>query len=475
MYGFSNDIWLKLDILNVLLQDSIFYSSKAIQTQLDYSNVETIKKNCHIINEELKEALDLKEYPIIINQRYGFKLEKDYNAMMHYKNYLFSKDFTYAIYINAFFERKSLNLLADETYVSLSTLNRKVDEINVLLESYDIYLEKWPYLRLRGNESTLRIFMFLSLNFIHGKITNISWIQNSAHYINLARKVNMELNLGLYKHQIEGFALWFYIQEFCIGKNYELSYMPRLNKISAFLEYLPKPNTLTHWNDLEWEFFSLVYSVSNFFSDKSLILIDEQLFKIIMTKESFIEDYQKYFTPLSKKSLSVLLTAQVNQLILSNFINFDNWFVKRIFNLDFDKLSDEFKEISRIFEKTWEDFETHAKKRPTDYDKIYSYVLILSVISLQEYKHSVSFFLRLNVGNIFRKYIKQKIYFLLEQNYEVEFVEDEIWADIILCNVGDYRNIERNAISISPVINQRDIKKIKRAVHDLEISRFETL
>ena len=146
-----------------------------------------------------------------------------------------------------------------------------------------------------------------------------------------------------------------------------------------------------------------------------------------------------------------------------------------LLNLDFDKLSDEFKEISRIFEKTWEDFETHAKKRPTDYDKIYSYVLILSVISLQEYKHSVSFFLRLNVGIIFRKYIQQKIYFLLEQNYEVVFVEDEIWADIILCNVGDYRNIERNAISISPVINQRDIKKIKRAVHDLEISRFETL
>lgn len=473
MYGFSNEIWLKLDILNVLLQDVSFHSSTAIQKQLNYSNVETIKKNCHIINHELKEILQLEEDPITINQRYGFKLENDYNALMHYKNFIFPRDFTYTIYMSAFFERKSLNLLADESYVSFSTINRKVDEINEALKSYNIYLEKWPHLRFRGDEGTLRIFMFLMLNFIHGKISNIPWIQNGSHYTAMARKVNMELNLGLLKHQNENFAIWFYIQEFCIQKEYKLTCKPRLKKLSPFIDFLPQPKTLMHWEKLEWEFFSLVYSTSNFFSETNLIVIDDQLFNIIMERETLIQEYQKHFGPLSKKALSVILIAQVNQLILSNFIEFDSWYVKRIFNLDFGVLSKEFKEISRIFERTWEGFELNTGKHFSDYDKIYSYVLVLSVISLQEYKPSVSFYLRLNVGIVFKNYIEKKINFLLGQNYEISFVKDKIWADIILCNVEQHRHLEHNAISISPVINQRDVQKIRKAIRELNLHKSD--
>lgn len=311
----NNTINRRLNLINILAKNSDWFFLNELANMLNVS--ERVLKND--LAYFRKEVDDFTIYSSRKGIKLAFKDNKGLNTIS--KKILISVvpfQVLEKIFLN---ETKSVNQLADELFISVSTLYRIIKDINFKLKKYDIRINTNPCMVI-GNEKKIRYFAY---QYFHERYSLLEWPfkdldesiinnfmkifidfnDNSTYYISLTTlKSVVMINLIRHKHK-------HYINTNYIKQNFDDIHVLFDEDMDAFLNF---ENSTNHTIDdyfIKQIFYP--YVQDSFFYDYSLLKKAAKLNKLY---ESEIVYLSKFLDGISKKFEIPLTIKNKNQIIL---------------------------------------------------------------------------------------------------------------------------------------------------------------
>lgn len=468
MHGVQGRILLKQKILQILISEEDYLTSQQIQKKLGYSNVETIQELCHEMNEEYKEATMLKDNLLTISVGEGCKFTGNLKYISKYNEYMLIQDLTYKILIHSFFKKTSINAMLHLCAISYSTLRRRVIDVNEYLSKINLKVNMKDHLSLEGEEYTKRIFLFLFMYYVHIDIKNVSVIVNQQKYLDLAKKINEDLNLNIQYHKIEGFAIWMYIMEYSINSKHLISFPNSIDKgMRQDAIYPKKPNYLKHWPDDEWKFFCMIASINGIFNTENIIDLSDFTKELMNKNGLWIDLFEHYFRPLNHNEKKYVALKSTQIYLLTTFINLEENMVDRFFSVKYDKIK-KHDSFTKTFETMWEHYIRIPNVYHHSFYKTNSYLLCKNMFHQNAFRTLVKIFLYAKGGPIYTHYLQETIRTRFSSEYEIVFVQTDYLADIVVATVPYECDEKIDTTYISSEISKYDYLRILYALEDIK-------
>ncbi|MGO3609116.1 MAG: helix-turn-helix domain-containing protein, partial [Enterococcus sp.] len=142
MFGLSSSTRLKQEIICILYEQKDYVSSEKIVELLGYSNSQMVKKNCQELREIANHCYLNGEVELSMVRNKGIKLTcSTNNDLQKITEYIFLEDLAYNIYSDILFERFIITtVFCKKNFVSESTLQRKVRNLNNYLHKYKLHI-----------------------------------------------------------------------------------------------------------------------------------------------------------------------------------------------------------------------------------------------------------------------------------------------------------------------------------------------
>lgn len=254
------------NILQVLDDHTEYISSEQLVELLKDPTISQVKKLLCELKTYIEECYPEQEVSLIISKRNGVKLQRDSdNNLQKLFNYIVSKNLAYSVYRTLLFERSvSTSEFCETQFVSLSTLQRKIKEINTSLDEYGLHITLSQQLNLQGKESTIRCFSFILLYMMHQanrfqkSIGLMHWMTT---WIWLKKSIKISLNFLPFQEEILGIHL--FITNSAVQTGHNLDFSEESFPYFDAIHFPKKPEFLSEWQDEDWQFLLLMAHNSN--------------------------------------------------------------------------------------------------------------------------------------------------------------------------------------------------------------------
>jgi len=478
MLGFSSSIWVMFKIVEILDTQTDYISSEKVLELVGDSNISQIKKLTRELKEDIEECYTEKEVKLTISKRNGLKLyRRSTSSLQRLIIRIASKDLAYSIYKTLLIERSvRTSEFYQSNFISLSTLQRKVKEINQHLNTLGLHITLSKHLTLHGKESTIRCFSFQFLYMIHRQISNIYWNDNNEYYLALAKKINQQMGLNFARPQEEILGLHLFVTYTAIQTNHELlleeEAFPFFNEIG----FPKKPSFLTSMPENDWKFLTLIIHNSNLSNYE--IPLDFSSIEFTELNHDFqiwMELFEKYFTSINATQKLFLYDFFLKLYLDSFFLKLDDALLCSFPGNILSLAREPHPYYLAQFNKFWEAFAEKSGTWGQNYIKNQCLLLCEYLLPETNFLPKIKIYLYTHLSTIIFEQIKSAIESHFFGKYTFIFVSNPKESDLIVGTVH-YPDItltrKQRFILIQVFVTQQDYEHLDDAINDLLLDEF---
>lgn len=470
MFGFDLSLWMIRDMIRILNEQDDFISSNQLLDLLGYSNLGQIKKLCKDLQKYIQESYSEDEFELIINTRNGirFVTSSSRNAQSLI-DFIFSKDLAFEIYQSVLFERTvSTEDFCQRSFISASTLQRKIKKINADINRYGLHLSySRQKFSIQGKEATVRSAAFIFLYIKHRQISNIFWIENKQHYLELSKKIADFLALPFRTTQFENFSLFLFIFETAIQQGHRFVFEQEAFPYQEDLQFPDKPSFIS-WPEEEWQALLLMTYNSNLVN--YTIPIDTSAFhseKLDALVTAWVHCFEQYFAPLDQNQREFLYQNLIKRYFSDYFLAIDETLLKAFPAVDFRLIEKNKPFYLQLFTNFWDDLSKRQPTWTTPHLKTQSFLLCEYFFPIMNALPEVKLyvFTDLTILSLHRIQNNLEIYF--SNKYKFTFVSTWEAADVIIGTINFREQTlseKQQFIMIRLQLTSRDLLHIDEAV-----------
>lgn len=438
-------------------------TSQNIRDELHSSNLETIQSICREINDDFYH--NIKEENILASTvGEGIKFVGNLKYIPEFMSYLYRQDINYKILTESFFSTISPIKFCDTYGLSLSTLKRKVIEVNKSLAEVELEIQLKNTIQLIGDESKRRVFLFYLINYVVFDLKDVPKLVNLHYYSSLASSVLQHTNFDIPSHLEASFILWLYIVDFSVRKKNELEPMdPHDQSLLSNSVFIKKPKELSHWDIRDWRFYSLFNSINGIFSEDSMVNLEAFKEAVVGNISLWVDLFKKDFKILSEQEEDSLLTKCVQVILLSSFIYINEDLKRWILRTNtLPQNSDP--ELETRFEKMWSEYLELERPFPQPFFKLVSFLLVRNLYLYDELRTPIYINLKLSSGTLLNEYVTSLIYKRFSNDYRLSFMKSSKDADLIITTKQIETTSQTTIIFISDSLSEEDFSRIEMAL-----------
>lgn len=470
MFGFNPNLQIMSDILRVLDEQENFITSRQLLDLLGYSNLGQVKKSCRELKEAIENYYPEKEVELVIDKRHGMKLVLRSSQNLQIKfNDLSSQDLAFNIYRSLLFERTiSTDEFCKNNYTSLSTLYRKIKEINLSLNNYGMHITFSQQLKINGSESTIRCFSFIYLYIMHRQISRVHWIEDSTSYLETTKKITDHLGIKFRGTQEESFGLLLFVIQKSIDLGFSIDFQKETFTFVDQIHFPDKPECLNEWKEEEWKFLLLTAYNSNLDSfDIPIDVSDLYEEDLINDFDCWISLFEKYFVPFDEKNKVFLYENFLKRYLSSFFFQVDHTLLETFQVVDFKQIEEDHPYYIQQFKKFWKEFSETSGEWTKGYFEIQSFLLCEYFLPLKDFLPQINIYIFTDLTTLFFNRIKDKIDFYFSNKYRVNFVETPQEAHLIIGTTHyreSYLLYNQKFIMIRIQLPKQDFYRIEKTI-----------
>lgn len=469
MFGISNMLLLKNNILDILDYSDGYLSTIELTQQLGSVSLATVKKACTRLKTIIDSVYTEKEVEIDINRHYGVRLIRHTVTIQDITRHIFSTDLAYQILWTVLLERECSTVdFCNTHYISESQLRRKVSAINSFLANYELKISVYHKIKINGKERKIRAFHFIFLLFFHRQLSKIPYLNNYSSYITLAKKVAKHLMLETKSNQMEILGLWIFIIQNALERNKELVLSQLEKDIFKDIKMISKPNYLSRWSEFDWAYLIISIYSSDFY--KLSISIDmDSIHKLVPPSNTLIwmELFEKYFMKLNDEQIKFIYEKFFRFYISETLFVPDEDIVSAFRGIDFNSLRDLYPKYWDTFEMLWNEYCSRADKFTTEFFKIDSLMTCIYLVPFSHFFPEVNVFIFSDMTKVYTKYIEEYTKTYFSNRYILHFVDSIDNADLIIGTI-DLLNysLKKNQIFVKTnlKIASQDFNNIEQAI-----------
>ncbi|WP_066648715.1 helix-turn-helix domain-containing protein [Christensenella timonensis] len=469
MFGISNMILLKNNILDILEHTDGYLSTTELTRQIGSASLATVKKACTRLKATIDSVYTQKEVTLDVNRHYGIRLSRHTVTVQDIMQHIFSTDLAYQILWTVLLEREcSTTDFCNLHYISESQLRRKVRTINSFLANYDLKISLYSKIKINGKERKIRAFHFIFLLFFHRQLSKIPYLKNDSSYLAKAEKVARYLMLGTGNNQTGILGLWIFVIQNAIEKNKTLVLSTLEENILKNVEIKDIPDCLSGWSYLDWIY--LVFSVySSDFYKLDLSVHMNNVHQTIRPGNTliWIELFEKYFTKLDKRQIQFIYEKFFKFFISETLFVPDEAIISVFRGVDFGTLQNQYPKYLDIYESFWKEYCSRADKFTSEFFKIDSLMTCIYLAPFCHYFPEINVFIVSDMTAMYTKYIEEYIKTHFSNRYMLHFIDSIDKADVIIGTI-DLSDHDWNKTPLFVKINLRislhDLANIEKAI-----------
>ncbi|KAF1302176.1 helix-turn-helix domain-containing protein [Candidatus Enterococcus willemsii] len=467
MFGFTPSIWMMRDILRHLDEQVDYIPSNQLLETLGYSTLGQVQKICKDLQDIIMRCYPNKEVELVINRHRGIKLVRHSENMQKLLDFIASQDLAFSIYQKILFKRTlSTSDFCREHFISLSTLQRKIKEINSYLNKYGLHITLSQTLKITGAESTIRCFTFIFLYIVHRQLSNIYWLNAHDTYLEQTKAIAQHLKLAFRQTETEVFALLLFVSQQAIDQQSPICFdkenFPHLND----LLFPEKPEVLASWEEDEWKFLLLTAYNSNLANfDIPIDVSNLSVKEIDAAFNQWITLFENYFRPFDNSNRSFLYENFLKRYFSSFFFEVDQTLLAAFPAVDFSQLARTQPYYFQQFQKFWTAF-VQATSWNDAYFETQSFLLCEYCLPLRYFLPKIKLFIFTDLTALSLHRIKDTVALHFSNKYHVQLVSTPQEADVIIGTIN-YREklaVHQTFVMTSIQLTKQDLTTIDQAI-----------
>lgn len=452
MFGFPDNVIKKIRMLHYLDEQASYTQSSLIAEQLDIQN-QTVLKYCREINENLKQLTIDGEMIIDTSTRYGIRLIRTKVNFDPIVGVLLQKELPYAIFKQLIQSRDFLaETFCKENQVSLSKLRRTVARMNDFIHQFNLHISVSHMVKITGEEERIRTLFFLFACYLPINQLDMIPKESKLESQRSAWLIVEELKLEPNNLTIELLAIWYFINQFAIEYDFELSYTKQE-------VHCPPPLKLKSWNERNWYFFVCI--LVSF----EIISLPELSLGLSETGSIWIRIFEKYFRPLTPYEKNSI-HQQFNQMEGVRKLHFfqpDVYEILQPWRLERQLKNTPFEER---FEAFWTEFHRVSSQKDELVHKK-SFLLCYNFTSIEQTLPNIQLFIYSSLPETHRQFIQLKIQQRFLGRFNLEFVKESIEADLVI--MTEYMNREnvdlnQTVVMVNAILSMTDLKELEQVM-----------
>ncbi|WP_122646810.1 helix-turn-helix domain-containing protein [Enterococcus mediterraneensis] len=364
------------------------------------------------------------------------------STLLYLYHAIFSSDLSYKIIESLFYKRYfTTEDFCFKQGVSLSTLRRKVKDLNEFLYSYQLHItvssrvSLKPLTKKKNGEFNIRFYLFSFLYTVHRQVQNIQWIRDNDKLQDLQKRIFMELGIEFTEGTTDAILLWLYVIQVSALNNHSLHFSEDEYLLIDQLGFSKKPDYLITWTNEDWYFFNIVlcsFDLTGLVINKELMIPSEAEEIVQDIHTIWLESFEKEFHFLSavqsktayrylRKRYILQLFFPINEVTIQQF----NFFNKAVFHATYPL-------YYRKFQNMWQHFENLLSKTKLKLSYFETEALLLSIylvpptFSLPDFK----IYILSDLGCFYEVYVREQISNSLKSIVNLNYVDNSVEADL---------------------------------------------
>ncbi|KAF1302178.1 hypothetical protein BAU17_02040 [Enterococcus sp. CU12B] len=473
MLGFEKSMWLLFDIVKILDNQTTAISSERLLQLLGYSNITQVKKACQELKDLITTCYAPQEMTLAISKRHGMRLYHESNCSFHpLFNQIASKDLAYSIYQTLLFQRSvSTDTFFEQHFISLSTLRRKVKEINQYLNTIGLHITLGQRLTIRGKESMIRSFTFLFLFMLHRQMSNVNRVTDSSPYFDLAKKLNHSLQLNFLDYQEEILAIHLFIATSAIEKNQHINFSEEDFPYIEAIKFPKKVNFLPHWTEDDWKFLLLTMHNSNLANyDSPIDLTAIQFPELDRDFATWVTLFEKYFSPFDTTQTEYLYNHFQKMYLASFFLKTDQKLLSAFPGVNFQQNEQLHSYYLKQFDHFWQAFSAQCGEWVNNHFEMQSLLLCQYFLPPTEFLPTIHIYFYTDLDLLFSANTQNAICSYFASNYIIKFVSTVEESDLVIGTLHPLRSqnlLSKPLIIIHGLLTQHDYNHLEEIFHQL--------
>lgn len=438
MFGISKATWLKKDIIELLDKQDDYVSSQYLASKLTYTSVETIKKMCRELKEEIETIYQAEEAEFIIHKHHGIRFLRHSIHTQDYVDFIYSKELAYEIFIQTFLN-ESIDTydFCESVHISESKLRRKVKEINHYTTVYDVQFSCTSTLSVTGPEHKIRMLGAIFLFTAHRSISRISVLTNAADYIQRTKQIFDYLNISYTTNLLHTVALYVLLTERRLCQHSELTQQEHELFHAVLLP--PRPNFLTHWTDVDWRLLLLTYDAFDIVNLTSVVdytPVQQHLTEEVSCSSIWFAQFEQHFRPLAVYEQQWVQMMLTKNYIASTLFYIDFWLVATFQSIDFERLKERFPLYMEKFDCLWDHYATAMTLTNSDHFRAIHLTMCSKLIALDSFIPTVRVFYYCDFTLLYQDYAKHFLQSHFAGRFILHYVDTPEEADVnIICTI----------------------------------------
>lgn len=450
----TKEVHWQLELLQILDQQDKWYSRSDL-SHITGLNVNTIQKYLDQLQALMQDfsAVSLEKH-----RNYGVRLVREPDFPLHRLLRDIVRQSTLVRLLEELLVSGKVDTqeFCEQQFISPSTLRRTIAKLTKELEPLRLSLSKGTIIHLKGPEHQIRYLFFQYLWSIYRGVKELPWeideqisypIEQLADLFSYEFSQTQRSQLGVLLFIFEKRNAVQATETIAVPLNFEA------------------PSLFDHWNRNEWGTLLFFLSIFPLFFDLSekinFMEISAQTETWVSSQsDSWFDVFEKHFSVTIDDQTAV--RGQLRRLFLFNR------YLKEVHTLTslFPIVDDQrLKKIVPCYMETFADFMSEFLTKTTSTNpkmtELFSLLLANLLIPYLTYRPKARLYVLSDLGPVFEQLQKDLLIAALSNHYQLEFVEDEVAADLILSNMPTQH---AKALQIRSTINTRDIRLIRQAL-----------
>ncbi|KAF1304627.1 helix-turn-helix domain-containing protein [Candidatus Enterococcus willemsii] len=469
MARLKSKLFLKIEIIEVLSNETDFLSAQQIAKRLDHITPSNVRSACLDLQADFKKLYTKDEVMLMINKRRGVKLIRNNVNIQRLVEDFFMNDLSYNLY-KALFLQKDISTLefCEQNYISKSTLARYLTRLNRILAHHQIHVTLSDKITITGPVSKLLSNFQYYFFMVHRSLNRLSWFPDKEKYIQLTQQILIYLEIDINEKKLQFLSLLVLILVQTNKIHGSVTLDESAMQYHSLYRFKSKPDFLPELSERDWQFLLLsLYALDFIPSGKIVAKRSSQLFKEEI--HIWLSAFETYFRPLNLKEKECLGASLDRQIQFQSMFLVNNFLLNILGLRNFDSFDKAFPVYHQQFELFWIDVTQKSPQfKDSDYHKFISFLGVTAIVNPVLFNPRVKIFVYSDFVSLHKIFIEKRINYYLAK-YNIIFVADCQEADVIV-STTDLSELAQHAqpiVYIYASLTNIDLQNIEKQVDAL--------
>lgn len=469
MFGMVESTLLKKDILEYLVKEHRFVSTRELSRHFSQVSQSKLKNLCKELYKDIEDIYPNQEIALEINQHYGYRLISDHTNLSQVYYSIFSQEIEMDICARILDERSfSTEKFCDEFGISESQLRRRIKNLNVFLEKYGLKITVAKEMKIKGREIAIRYFHFMFLFFCYTRTPSAKCLNAYKTYLHDVDVFIFQNNYVASVTQKELLGMMTYIIINAVSKKQFIEYSKEESDFLNCIEQVKQPEVVSMLPRADWNFFILFIYVWGIL-DIEVEIDVLQSHKVVPPKNTnyWIDLFEEHRRKLNPEEKEYVYRRFFRHKVISDFFYVDNLLVEEFMVVDYDDVKSLNPYYWNSFIEFWDLYEAKADEFTEDYFKMGAFLTYMQLIPFDSYKKHVRIYFFCDLTVAVTNYHKERIRMNFLNRYDIEFVSQMRDADVLVSmREIDMKYVQDGQyfLEMNGVLNRQELMRLERVL-----------